>query len=129
MKISLSPSHYEMCYTRYLNAKKTTGSPEVSTAEGLEVDNGEVGIGGSGGELPHCWIRLDHPRCGSLERWGSTTMRLLAVGVMVVRRKQSKLDNQDRISWIRKLGRLRWGSISLWRLGHYNKASEAISKL
>ena len=55
MRISLSPSHYETCYTPYLNAKETTGSPEVLTAEGLEVDDGEVvGIGGSGGESPHC---------------------------------------------------------------------------
>ena len=61
-----------------------TGLPEVSTAEGLEVDDGKVvGVGGSGGESPHCWIRLDHPRCRSLER-GLTTMRLLAVVVMVV---------------------------------------------
>ena len=85
LKISLSPSHYEMCYTPYLNTKETTGSPEVSTAEGLEVDDGEVaGIGGSGGELPHCWIQLDHRRCQSLERWGLTIMRLMAVVVMVV---------------------------------------------
>ena len=41
--------------TPYLNAKKTTGLPEVSTAEGLEVDNGKVvGVGGSGGKPPHC---------------------------------------------------------------------------
>ena len=53
---------------------------------GRNEGDGEVvgfGVGGSGGELPHCWIRPDHPRCRSLERWGSTTMRLLAVVVMV----------------------------------------------
>ena len=40
-------------------------------------------IDSSGGKPLHCWIRLDHPRCQSLERWGSTTMKLLAVVVTV----------------------------------------------
>ena len=36
---------------------KTTGSPEMSTTEGLEVDDGEVvgfDVGGGGGETPQC---------------------------------------------------------------------------
>ena len=64
LKISLSPSHYETCCTPYLNAKETTGLPEMSTAKRLGVDDGKVvGAGGSGGAPPHCWIRLDHLRC------------------------------------------------------------------
>ena len=48
----------------YLYAKETTELPEVSTAKGLEVDDGKVvGVGGSDSESPPCWIRLDHPRC------------------------------------------------------------------
>ena len=87
LSTSLSPSYYDtfkfprLCQlyydlslqengcTPYLNAKETTGSPKVSTAEGLGVDDGEiVGVGGSGGKSLHCWIRLDRPRCRSLER-------------------------------------------------------------
>ena len=88
LRTSLSPSHYNtlkfprLCqllstiYPKSFVRKavpltlmpKTTGSPEVSTVKGLGVNKREVvGVGGSGGESPRCWIRLDHPRCRSLE--------------------------------------------------------------
>ena len=103
LRTSLSPSHYDtlkfprlcrLLSTIYqegfvrkaaplTSMPKTTGSPEVSTVEGPGVDEREVvGVAGIGDEPPHCWIRLDHPRCRSLERWGSTTMRSLAVVVV-----------------------------------------------
>ena len=63
---------------------KTTGSPDVPVSRRNEGDGEVVGfsVGSSGGKPPHCWIRLDHPKGRSLERWGSTTMRLLVVVVV-----------------------------------------------
>lgn len=39
------------------NAKETTKLPKVSTAKRLEINNNKiVGIDGSGGKPPYCWI-------------------------------------------------------------------------
>lgn len=63
LKISLSLSYYEIYYTFYFNAIKTTRLVKVSTAEKQEIDNSKVvSVSGNSSKLFYYLIQLDYLR-------------------------------------------------------------------